>query len=48
MRYLFGGRSEYGDFEEILLDPTEAMSLGDSLLEWAQGESVVFSPNDVF
>jgi hypothetical protein len=48
VRYVFGGRSKYGDFEEILLDPSDALVLGDSLIEWAQGESVVFQPNDVF
>lgn len=48
VRYVLGGRSVYGDFEEVLLDPTDALVLGDSLIEWAQGESVVFAPNDVF
>jgi len=48
VRYIFGQRSEYGDFEEILLAPAEALDLGDSLLEWAGGESIAFQPNDVF
>lgn len=46
--YVFGHRSKWGDFEEIVLTPNMALDLGDSLVEWATGESVVFSPNDVF
>lgn len=48
IRYVFGGRSKYGDFEEILLSPIEALDLGDRLIEWSTGESVAFQPNDVF
>jgi hypothetical protein len=48
VRYVFGKRSIYGDFEEVLLSTSDALDLGDRLLEWAQGESVVFTPNDVF
>ena len=48
IRYIFGERSPYGDFEEIILGPEDAIDLGDSLLEWSQGERQVFQPNDVF
>ena len=48
IRYIFGERSKYGDFEEILLSPYEALDLGDQLIEWSQGESIVFTPNDVY
>ena len=37
IRYLFGYRSRYGDFEEIVLTPETAFDLGDSLLEWSSG-----------
>jgi hypothetical protein len=46
--YTFGKRSVYGDFEEVLLSPNDALDLGDRLIEWSQGESVVFTPNDVY
>jgi hypothetical protein len=48
MRYVLGRRSPYGDFEEIILGPEDALDLGDKLTEWASGESSVFQPNDVF
>ncbi len=48
IRYVFGKRSIYGDFEEILLTPEMALDLGDKLVEWSGGESSVFQPNDVF
>lgn len=48
IRYVFGRRSPYGDFEEIILGPHDALDLGDRLIEWASGESVAFLPNDVF
>lgn len=48
VRYVFGHRSRYGSFEEIVLTPAMAVELGDQLLNWAQGESNVFQPNDVF
>jgi hypothetical protein len=46
--YLLGRRSQWGDFEEILLTPEMALDLGDRLIEWAQRENAVFQPNDVF
>jgi hypothetical protein len=48
IRYVFGKKTKWGDFEEILLSPSQALDLGDKLIEWAQGESSVFQPNDVF
>jgi hypothetical protein len=46
--YVIGRKSKWGDFEEILLDPTTALDLGDKITEWASGESNLFQPNDVF
>ena len=46
--YILGRKSKWGDYEEILLSPSQALDLGDKLVEWAQGESVVYTPNDVF
>jgi hypothetical protein len=48
VRYVLGKRSPYGDFEEIILEPEDALDLGDKLTEWVTGESNVFQPNDVF
>ncbi len=48
LRYLFGKRCKYGDFEEVVLSPASAVALGDTLIEWAQGEVAAFQPNDVF
>lgn len=48
IRYILGRKSKWGDFEEVLLSPDQALDLGDKLVEWAQGESAVFQPNDVF
>lgn len=48
VRYVLGRRSKWGDFEEILLTPEMALDLGDKLVEWASGESSVFTPNDVY
>lgn len=48
IRYVLGGKSQWGDFEEILLSPEQALDLGDKMVEWAKGESVVFTTNDVF
>lgn len=48
IRYILGRKSKWGDFEEILLSPEQALDLGYELIEWSKGESVVFSPNDVF
>ena len=47
VRYVFGRRSPWGDFEEVVLDPYEALTLADSLLEWTGGQSYVFPTNDV-
>ncbi len=47
-RYVLGQRSPYGDFDEVILGPEDALDLGDKLVEWANGESNVFQPNDVF
>ena len=48
VRYIFGKRCKYGDFDEILFTPEMALDLGDKLVEWASGESSVFQPNDVY
>jgi len=48
VRYVLGYKSKWGDFEEILLSPCQALDLGDKIVEWAQGESSVFLPNDVY
>ena len=48
VRYILGKRSPYGDFEEIVLGPEDALDLGDRLVEWAGGESIAFQPNDVY
>ena len=48
VNYVVGRKSKWGDFEEVLLDPETALDLGDNIVEWAQGESQVFQPNDVF
>jgi hypothetical protein len=48
IRYLFGWRSKWGDFDEILLDPETAVNLADKLLEWAQGEGTAFETSDVY
>lgn len=47
VRYAFGHRSKYGDFQEILLSPETALYLGDQLVNWANGPTE-FQPNDVF
>ncbi len=47
IRYLLGKRCKYGDFDVILLSPSDAVTLGDSLIEWAHGEVTAFQPNDV-
>jgi hypothetical protein len=46
--YVIGRKSKWGDFEEILLDSSTALDLGDKILEWATGEGTVFTSNDVF
>jgi hypothetical protein len=48
IRYVFGKRCKYGDFDVVLLSPIDAVLLGDTMIEWAQGESVAFTPNDVY
>lgn len=48
VRYVLGYKSKWGDFEEILLSPDQALDLGDKMVEWATGESVAFTPNDVY
>jgi len=48
LKYIFGHRSRYGNFEEILLDPATAVVLADQLLDWAQGDTNAFHPNDVY
>lgn len=48
VRYVLGGKSKWGDYEEILLSPSQALSLGDKLVEWSTGESVAFTTNDVY
>jgi hypothetical protein len=47
LRYLFGKRCKYGDFEEVVLSPASAVALGDALIEWAQGGITAFPQNDV-
>ncbi len=47
IRYLFGKRCKYGDFDVVLLSPPDAVALGDTLIEWAQGEVTAFPQNDV-
>lgn len=46
--YVLGRKSKWGDFEEILLTPEQALDLGDKLIEWSGGQSSVFTQNDVF
>ena len=48
VRYVLGRKSKWGDFEEVLLSPEQALDLGDKLVEWSKGESTVFTPNDVY
>lgn len=47
VRYVLGRKSKWGDFEEVLLSPYDALNLADSLLEWSGGQSYVFPTNDV-
>lgn len=47
VRYVFGGRSKWGDFEEVLLSPYDALNLADSIIEWTGGQSYAFPTNDV-
>jgi hypothetical protein len=48
IRYILGKRSPYGDFEEVLLSPADALDLSDRLVKWTGGEGVQFTPNDVY
>lgn len=48
VRYVLGRKSKWGDFEEILLSPDQALDLGDKMVEWATGQSVALTPNDVY
>jgi len=48
VRYVLGYKSKWGDYEEILLSPSQALDLGDRLVEWSTGESVAFTTNDVY
>ena len=36
LRYLNGGKSKWGDYEEILLSPGQALDLGQKLVKWAE------------
>lgn len=47
VRYLFGYRSKYGDFEETVLDARSALDLGDYLIRWSVGGLYEFPNNDV-
>lgn len=47
-RYLLGGRSRWGDFEEIVLTPEMSLDLGDKLIEWSHSDTSIFQPKDVF
>ena len=47
VRYVLGRKSKWGDFEEVLLSPAQALDLGDKLVEWSQGETAFFPTNDV-
>ena len=46
--YIFGRRSRYGDFEEIILTPLDAFILGDSLVDWSALGTVEHKSNDVY
>ena len=46
--YLLGRRSRWGDFDEILISPTDALALGDQLTEWARGDKAGFDTNDAY
>ena len=48
IKYVSGYRSKWGDFDEIMLTPDVALSLGDQLVSWSSGGETPFTPNDVF
>lgn len=39
IRYIFGGRSKYGDFDEVIFTPATALELSDHLKNWVEGQS---------
>lgn len=47
-RYILGKRSLYGDFEEICLSTTDALVLGDALINWSSDGKLIFENNDVY
>ena len=47
VKYVLGQKSTWGDYEEVLLSPEQALDLGDRLVEWASGQSYEFPTNDV-
>ena len=47
VRYVLGKKSKWGDFEEILLSPYQALDLGEKLIECSWEGGNVFYPNDV-
>jgi hypothetical protein len=47
-RYILGQRSLYGDFEEICLSTTDALILGDALVNWSSDGKLIFDNNDVY
>ena len=48
VKYVLGHRSKWGDFDEIVLTPDVALSLGDQLVSWSSGGDFHFTPNDVY
>jgi hypothetical protein len=48
VRYVLGRKSKWGDFEEILLSPDQALDLGDRVVEWATGKEWWFETNDQY
>ena len=48
IRHVFGYRSKWGDFDEVLLEPEQALLLGDQLVNWASGNDSAFEHNDVY
>jgi hypothetical protein len=48
VRYLFGRKAPWGDFEEIVVSKFDALVLAQELLDFAEGENHPFEPNDVY
>ena len=48
VRYLFGRKAPWGDFEEIVVSKFDALMLSQELLDFAEGENHPFEPNDVY